>query len=167
MAKAFKKNYSRKLKFPKTLVADPCTEFFGSVEKLMKQHNIYIRRSEANNNRAQAFVERANRTNAEKLFSHQYSQELLIKERSRVWVKRLPAIMKTLNKTPTRLTGKEPIKALKLDRVDIKETNYKQAVGSDEPRLPMSVYVRYLLADGELEGGRKRATDPFWSLDVF
>ena len=37
-------------------------------------------------------------------------------ERSRVWVKRLPDILKTLNNTPTRITGKEPDEAIKHER---------------------------------------------------
>ena len=39
--------------------------------------------------------------------------------RSRVWVKRLPAILKTLNNTKTRITGKEPDEAIKMKEVDI------------------------------------------------
>ena len=46
-------------------------------------------------------------------------------DRSRVWVKRLPAILKTLNSIPTRITGKEPEKAIKLKEVDINPPNYK------------------------------------------
>ena len=29
-------------------------------------------------------------------------------------------------------------------------------------KIPTLVYVRYLYQRGELEGGRKRATDPIW-----
>ena len=83
----------------------------GEVTKLMEKHNVTIQRSEAGNHRAQAFVERANRTLSEKLFSHQYAQEMISDDRSRVWVKRLPAILKTLNSQPTRLTGKEPVES--------------------------------------------------------
>ena len=56
-------------------------------------------------------------------------------ERSRVWVKRLPAILKTLNNTPTRITGKEPDKAIKMKEVDIEPKKYKRVVGLDEVRL--------------------------------
>ena len=108
ISKAFEKIYSRKLKYPKTLMVDPGKEFMGEVSKLMNYHNVKIQRGEAGNHRAQAFVERANRTLSEKLFSHQYAQEMVSDDRSRVWVKRLPDILKTLNNTPTRITGKEP-----------------------------------------------------------
>ena len=36
-----------------------------------------------------------------------------------------------------------------------------------EKRLDSSVNVRYLFAPGEFEGGKKRATDPNWSLKVY
>ena len=168
ISKAFEKIYSRKMKYPKTLMVDPGREFMGEVTKLMNYHNVKIQRSEAGNHRAQAFVERANRILGERLFSHQYAQEMISDERSRVWVKRLPYILKTLNNTPTRITGKEPDKAIKMKEVDINPKMYKRVVGLDEVRLPIEVKVRYLLFPGELEGGEKRrATDPIWSIKIY
>ena len=168
ITKSFEKIYSRKLKYPKTLIVDPGREFMGDVTKLMNYHNVKIQRSEAGNHRAQAFVERANRTLSEKLFSHQYAQEMVSDDRSRVWVKRLPYILKTLNNTPTRITGKEPDKTIKQKEVDIETKRYHRVVGLDEDRLPPGVKVRYLLSPGELEGGEKRrATDPIWSIKVY
>ena len=119
ISNAFEKIYSRKMRYPKTLMVDPGKEFMGEVTKLMNYHNVKIQRSEAGNHRAQAFVERSNRILGERLFSHQYAQEMISDERSRVWVKRLPHILKTLNNTPTRITGKEPDKAIKLEEVNI------------------------------------------------
>ena len=168
ISEAFRKIYSRKMRYPKTLMVDPGKEFMGEVGKLMNYHNVKIQRSEAGNHKAQAFVERANRTLGERLFSHQYAQEMISDERSRVWVKRLPDILKTLNNTPTRITGKEPNEAIKLKEVDIGPKKYRRVVGIDEIRLPPSVKVRYLLAPGELEGGeQRRATDPIWSIKVY
>ena len=168
VAKAFDRIYARKLKWPKTLMVDPGKEFMGNVTHLMNKHQVNIQRSEAGNHRAQAFVERANRTIGEKLFSHQYAQEMLSDVRSRVWVKRLPAIMKTLNSEPTRITGKEPDEALDLKEIDIKPMEYNRAVGLNEKRLPPGVEVRYLYSPGEGEGGdKRRATDPIWSLEVY
>ena len=168
VAKAFDRIYSRKLDWPKTLILDPGKEFMGYVTKLMERHNVKIQRSEAGNHRAQAFVERANRTLGERLFSHQYAQEMVSDERSRVWVKRLPAVMKALNSEVIRITGKEPEKAIGLKEVDIKQVNYKRPVGLKEKRLPSGVQVRYLLSPGEDEGGeRRRATDPIWSLEIY
>ena len=140
----------------------------GDVTSLFWKHKITIQRSEAGNHRAQAFVERANRTLAEKLFTHQYAQEMITSDRSRVCVKRLPQIIKTLNSTPTRITGKEPIKALKSKEVDIDKPQLKRPVGVSEIRLPPFVKVGYLLNPGEGEGGERwRATDPIWSLEVY
>ena len=87
LLKAFEKIYSRKidreakLKYPKTLIVGPGREFMGEVTKLMNYHNVNIQRSEAGNHRAQAFVERANRTLSERLFSHQYAQEMISDEK--------------------------------------------------------------------------------------
>ena len=168
VVKAFEKIYSRKLRWPKRIMVDPGKEFMGHVTKLMSSYNVKIQRSEAGNHRAQAFVERANRTLGERLFSHQYAQEMLSDERSRVWVKRLPAVMKALNSEVIKITGKEPDKALGLKEVDIKPYSYKRPVGLKEKRLPSGVQVRYLFSPGEDEGGeRRRATDPIWSLEVY
>ena len=49
----------------------------------------------------------------------------------------------------------------------MKAVHYRRPIGTDEARLPMGVYVRYLLASEELEGGPKRATDPNWSLEIY
>ena len=40
-------------------------------------------------------------------------------------------------------------------------------VGLREQKLLSGVGVRYLYQPGELEGGRRRATDPVWSLTVY
>ena len=125
----------------------------GDVTKIMKKHNVTIQRSEAGNHRAQAFVEQANRTLAEKMFSHQYAQEMVSDDRSRVWAKRLPDVIKSLNSKPIRITGKEPVKAIRLKEVDIKNATYKRPVGFNENRHPPGVRVRYLLAPGEDKGG--------------
>ena len=168
VAKAFEKIYKRKLKWPKRIIIDPGKEFMGYVTKLMERHNVKIQRSEAGNHRAQAFVERANRTLGERLFSHQYSQEMVSEGRSRVWVNRLPSVMKALNSQVIRITGKEPYKALGLKEVEIDKINYKRPVGLKEKRLPSGVQVRYLLSPGEDEGGeRRRATDPIWSIEIY
>ena len=168
VAKAFESIYKRKIKrpslnWPKRIMVNPGKEFMGYVTKLMERHNVKIQRSEAGNHRAQAFVERANRTLGERLFSHQYAQEMISDERSRVWVKRLPAVMKALNSEVIRITGKEP----GLKEVDIKQVNYRRPVGLKEKRLPPGVQVRYLLSPGEDEGGEIRATDPIWSLEIY
>lgn len=168
VSRGFEKIYSRELKWPETIIIDPGTEFMGSVTKIMKDKSVKIQRSEANNHRAQALVERANRTTAEKLFSYQYAKEMIMEEgRSREWVERLPAVLQSINSGVKRITGKTPIDAIKLTTVPEKHVKYKRPVGLDEIRLPPSVRVRYLYQPGELEGGNRRATDPNWSLDIY
>ena len=172
VAKAFEKIYSRKLKWPEILMVDSGKEFFGNMTILMNKHKVKFHRSEAGNHRAHTFVMRANRTLGEKIFTHQYSQEMADTEkggsRSREWVERLPAVLKVLNNEVTRLTGKEPTKVFKSADVPINETNYGRPVGLDEVKLPPGVKVRYLYSPGEGEGGeRRRATDPIWSLEIY
>ena len=67
-------------------------------------------------------------------------------ERNREWVKRLPDVVKALYSE----TKKNPtIETRKLD----------------DPIWP-TVSVRYLYQPGEYEGGKRRATDPIWSVDI-
>ena len=179
VAKSFEKIYSRKLKWPVRIIIDPGKEFMGHVTSLMKRH-VIIQRSEAGNHRAQAFVERANRTLSERLFSFQYGKEMSSddNERSREWVERLPAVLKSMNNEVTRLTGKQPQEVLKSKQISInvakelrsesKIPKYNRPVGFDEVRLSPFAKVRYLFSPGEYEGGeRRRATDPVWSLEIF
>ena len=170
VVKSFEKIYSRKLKWPVRIIIDPGKEFMGHVTSLMKRHNVIIQRSEAGNHRAQAFVERANRTLSERLFSFQYGKEMSSddNERSREWVERLPAVLKSMNNEVTRLTGKEPKEVLKSKQISINAPKYNRPVGFDEVRLSPFAKVRYLFSPGEYEGGeRRRATDPIWSLEIF
>ena len=172
VAKSFEKIYSRKLKWPVRIIIDPGKEFMGHVTSLMKRHNVIIQRSEAGNHRAQAFVERTNRTLSERLFSFQYGKEMSSddNERSREWVERLPAVLKSMNNEVTRLTGKEPQEVLKSKQISINvpKKKYNRPVGFDEVRLSPFAKVRYLFSPGEYEGReRRRATDPVWSLEIF
>jgi len=40
-------------------------------------------------------------------------------------------------------------------------------IGLEEPLIPFSALIRHLYQPGELEGGRRRATDPVWSLTTY
>lgn len=170
VAKAFTNIYKRALKWPKVLQVDPGREFMGDVNKLMESHNVVIRRGEPGLHRAQGIVERFNRTLAERLFGHQYAQEILLEARgknvrSTEWVKRLPDVIKALNDEPTRLTGLKPSEAIKNKTVRVKPS--APTKHTNEKRLPNNVAVRFLYQPGELEGGeRRRATDPIWSLNI-
>ena len=148
-------------------MVDQGTEFKGAVTHLMKDHGVHIQRGDPKNNRAQAFVERANRTLAKRLYSHQYAQLML--KGNETWKRRLREVIQALNSEPRRILANEtPMDVLEQDKVTLKETTYKRPVGIDEERLPPQIMVRYLYQPGEGEGDeRRRATDPIWSLIVF
>ena len=90
-------------------------------------------------------------------------------QRSTEWVARLPAVVAALNGEVTRLTGKMPNDAIKAMSVAQKPSSTipGRQVGLKEQKLPSGVAVCYLYQLGELEGGRLRATDPVWSLQVY
>ena len=131
--------------------------------------NVEVRRDRVDIHRDQAIVERFNRTLAERLFGHQYGVEMRLPDdkRSTEWVTQLPAVISALNKEVTRLTGKKPAEAIKKTVSANPSTPYLRPVGLNEKKLPSGVSVRYLYQPGELEGGRRRATDPIWSLKVY
>ena len=119
----------------------------GAVSQLMEKHKVRIRRGRRDIHRDQWIVERFNRTLAERLFGYQYAKEIDTKKRNREWVKRLPEVIKALNaetkKTPPVVTRK-----------------------AEEPICP-NVNVRFLYQPRESEGGgKRRATDPIWSVDI-
>ncbi|MEW8445936.1 MAG: hypothetical protein AB2661_18785, partial [Candidatus Thiodiazotropha sp.] len=81
----------------------------------MAKHSVQVRRGRVEIHRDQGIVERFNRTLAERLFGHQYAQEMRLPsgQRSREWAKRLPAVVAALNGEATRLTGKKPSEAIR------------------------------------------------------
>ena len=160
------------LTWPRLLQVDPGREFMGAVNQLLAKHNVSVRRGRVDTHRDQGIVERFNRTLAERLFGAQYAQELLLvahgsSERSSEWVRTLPDVVAALNDEVTRLTGKKPKDAIRASAVAHKPSApASRPVGLKEPLLPSDTLVRYLYTPGELEGGRRRATDPVWSLTI-
>ena len=156
---------------PKLLQVGPWREFMGSVSHLLAKHSIQVRRGRVDIHRDQGTVERLNRTLAERLFGHQYTQEMRLPsgERSTEWVKRLPSVVAALNGEVTRLTGKMPSDAIKAKTLTQKPSSVVpgRPLGLKELNVPSGVGVRYLYQPGELEGGRRRATDPVWYLEVY
>jgi len=168
---AFQKIYKRSpLEWPEMLQVDPGREFMGAVTKEVDKHKTFIRRGRINIHHDQAIVKRFNRTLAERLFGHQYAEEMLLPEgkRSIAWVKRLPEVVLALNNEVTSLIGRKPAVAIKEKAFYARpSTPYTRPVGKSEKILPSLVQVRYLYQPSKLEGGVKRATDPIWSLKVF
>ena len=103
------------LRWPKLRQVDPGREFMGSVSQLLAKHSVQVRRGRVDIHRDQGIVERFNRTLAERLFGHQYAQEMRLPsdERSTEWAKQLPSVVAALNEEVTRLTGKKPSDAIK------------------------------------------------------
>ena len=165
VADALSRIYRRgPLKWPKLLQVDPGCEFMGGVSQLLAKHSVQVWRGRVDIHRDQGIVERWNWTLAERLFGHQYAQEMCLplSQRSTEWVKRLPAVVAALNGEVTRLTGKRPSDAIKAKTVAQKPSSVvpNRPVGLKEQRLPSGVGVRYLYQPGKLEGGPHRATDP-------
>ena len=148
------------LNFPKLIMCDKGREFMGEFSTLMKERGTRIERSF--NKKKVAFVERFNRTLAERVFAHQYAKEISEGKTNREWVEGLPAFVRSINGEETRLIGMKPIEAIKLDNVP--QPEYERV----SEMLPIDSLVRYLYKPGEEQGDtRYRATDPIWSVDVF
>ena len=159
------------MRWPKLLHVDPGREFMGSVSQLLAKHSVQVRRGWVDIHRDQGIVERFNRTLAERLFGHQYAQEMRLPsgKRSTEWVKRMPSVVAALNGKVTRLTDKKPSNAIKAKTLTQKPSSVVpgRPLGLKEQKVPSGVGVRYLYQPGELEGGRRRATDPVWSLELY
>ena len=131
-----------------------------------------IQRGDPSQHRSQGIVERFNRTLADRLFTYQYHKELEDPSKSnREWVSRLKNIVSSLYNEKTRLIGMKPLDAIKQTLVEL---GFSQPVREyEEKLLDVGTKVRYLYEPGELEGyqykgeGRKRSTDPIWSVDVY
>ena len=126
-----------------------------------------------------AFVEAMNRELAKLMFKRRHLEE--IKEGEEVymdWVQYLQKDIKKLNSRVTRMIKMKPIDAYKLDIVDQPENNIKFLENKD---IPIGTRVRRLLNKDEIltvgtnslkaEKGvdktRRRATDPYWTIDVY
>ena len=171
VADAIEKIYqTSELKWPKKIMTDSSSEFKADFAKLMQKHNVNQDVAPKGLHRHQAFVERFNRTLAEKLFTVQYAKKLLKEARgeknvrSREWVTNLQPIVNELNNTKTLLIGLKPIDAIKMESVPVKK-NIKNEILLE---LNPNQKVRYLLEPGEIESDTKRrATDPIWSLQMY
>ena len=161
VADALSRIYRRgPLKWPKLLQVDPGSEFMGAVSQLLAKHSVQVRCGRVDIHRDQGIVERWNRTLAERLFGHQYAQEMRLPsgQRSTEWVARLPNVVATLNGEVTRLTAKMPSDAIKAKTVAQKPSSVvpDRPVGLKEQRLPSGVGVRYMYQPG---GGRSAQRD--------
>ena len=133
----------------------------GVVTKEIEKRSSNIRGGRVVIHRDQVIVERLNRILAARLFRHQYAVEMRLSVSQRSSGGATSRCGPTLNCEVTRLTSKKPGEAIKEKAVYSKPaTSCVRLVGRCEKRIPFSAVVRYLYQPGELEGGRKRASDP-------
>ena len=86
VADALSRIYTRgPLKWSKLLQVDPGRGFMGSVSQLLATHSVEVRRGRVDVHRDQGIMERWNRTLAERLFGHQYAQEIRLPAGLRVF----------------------------------------------------------------------------------
>ena len=153
------------LRYPAELHVDNGTEFKSDVDKLMKEHDVSVKRVTTKyHHKFTAFVENFNKTLQQRLFKIQDAQELNNPSKdSKTWVKHLYKIVSGLNASKLDRIGMTPAKAVKLENVALKLKPYPK-----EEEAPADGLYRYLYQPGELEGGqRRRATDMIWSWDTF
>lgn len=163
VSEAIQRIYDRSpLDFPERIMLDLGHEFMGEFISLMKKHSVKITRSL--NKKKVAFVERFNETLSERLFAHQYAEEIKEDKTNREWVDRLPGVIEALNNEETRMIEAKPIDAIKLDSV--KQPTYDEDQFFEE--LPIDSIVRFLYKPGEEQNDNKyRATDPIWSVYAY
>ncbi|KAK3727743.1 hypothetical protein QZH41_005205 [Actinostola sp. cb2023] len=130
------------LSWPKLLQVDPGREFMGVVNPLLEKHSVSVRRGRVDIHSDQAIVERFNRTLSERLFGHQYAQEMPLqsegdRQRSVEWVARLPAAVAALNNEVTHLLARKPGDAIQMPHVEAKPSDVVpgRLVGLAEQRL--------------------------------
>ena len=165
VAEMFKDIYKKgPLRYPQDLHVDSGTEFKGGVLKVMKEHNVSVKNVVTKyHHNFTTFVERYNKTLAERLFKPQDAQELQSGEDSKTWVKNLQKLVSKLNNTKLDRVGMTPTKAVKLESVELKIKPHEP-----EEFAPADGLYRYLLEPGEENAdSKRRATDNIWSRKTF
>ena len=158
------------MEWPILLLVDSGREFMDVVSQRLAKYGVSLSHSHVDTHHDQGIVERFNRTLAEWLYGHQYTQKMRLTEgaRSSEWVARLPAMVSVLNGEVIWLTGKIPKDTITFVRVAQKPLSVVTGIPDSlkEQKIPSGIGVQYLYQPGKLEGGRGRATDPVWYLIV-
>jgi hypothetical protein len=122
---------------------------------------VLVRRGIPGVHRSQALVENFNKQLAERLFSYQYSKELMHDKRNTEWVKRLPMVIKAMNNEG----HVKPADSIKLKTIPSPQAPVATTLKPSDNLFTKQ--VRYLYQPGEAENDeRRRATDPIWSVSV-
>ena len=181
--KAIEKIYKEtKLKFPKEINVDKGSEFKSAVLDLYKKNDTQVNVSETSHHKATAMVERYNRTLAERIFKQIHHEEITKNKVIKVWDHLLKPTVDQLNNEITRYINMTPNHAIELSEVPQKE--HKDIIPINNSELAVGDKVRYKLAkdaihdisssdfhndeitDLVVKHGKKRATDPSYSLSV-
>ena len=136
------------LTYPKIFQCDNGSKFKADMTKLLKKHDIKIRRVTTKYKYTHTvFVEALNKILAERLFKIQDDQELNDPEKvSATWVKHMYGLVDELNNTETDMIGMKPSDAVKLDQVP----HYPE-----EDKSPEDGLYRYFLQPSEEHDGQQ------------
>ena len=128
----------------------------GAVSQLLAKHSVKVLRGRVDIHRDQGIVERFNQTLAERLFGHQYAQEMRLPsgEWSTEWVQLLHSAVAALNGEVTRLNGKNPSNAIKAKTLTQTPSSVVpgRPLGLKDEKVPSGVGVCYHYQPGDLEG---------------
>ena len=140
------------LKYPKTFQCDNGPEFKSKVTKLLKKHNVDIRRATTKHKHTHtAFVEAFKKELAKLLFKPMDAQELQNPEKvSTIWVKHLNKTLNKMNNTVWSMTGMKLKDAIKLGTVPLDKTYPNETI------LPEGGLYKYVFQPGEKHGDQKR-----------
>ena len=148
----------------KTFQCDNGPEFKSKVTKLLKKHNVDIRRATTKHKHThRAFVEAFKKELAKLLFKPMDAQELQNPEKvSTIWVKHLNKTVNKMNNTVWSMTGMKPKDAIKLGTVPLDKTYPNETI------LPEGELYKYVFQPGEKHGDQKRQEiHVIWSKNTY
>lgn len=160
------------LDLPDRLNVDKGSEFVNkTMKQFCKDNDIELVINLPSNHLG--FVENMNKELAKLIFERQHKEELRTGEVNRIWVKHLQEDVDKLNNRITSMIKMKPIDAIKLDSVPQPKNNIKPK--DTKMNIPLGAIVRRLLnkdevlniSTGKTTVEKRRATDPYWSLEMY
>jgi len=175
------------LDVPKKLMLDGGKEYNESVRELFEKEGTRVIIAMKHNHKDQAFVERFNRTLAERLFRYMehvenenveksqkdirvrdiglnYKKKDEAKFTNSSWYKHLQKVVTQLNNEDTRMIGMSPVEAMKLHYV---EQPVDKKSEPDVVKYKTGDVVKYYLFGDQTVDGKRRATDRKWSYNTY
>lgn len=156
--------------YPSRMLVDAGREFMGTFAQTLKEQGTTVRVAQRQYHRGQAPVESFNRALAIRLFKSQSRNELASGRTSREWVANLQPTVNALNRQKVSRINATPAAAMRAwvengDRVALRRPPLQPEPG---PPIKLGDRVRVALEDDpeDAPGGRRRATDPYWSPTV-